>query len=327
MNTRLDIRPLDIRSDLDGMGELMAVAFADDATTVGTDLLAEVRMLKKLVPVVLILRRVSEAFRHTFDGFVIEDQGSFVSLVVTGRSGAKSKRWEIGNVATLPDYRRRGLARRLVDRAIEHAKTHGAEMCLLEVRAENIPAYQLYHSQGFEHYDSTTVMKLENLPAVQSLPADGFTMRPMKYGEWRSRYELARLETPPEVQAFLPVSEAEFHVSALQQLVEPVVKITQKIDIYRWAFEKNGQLVGTLSLAARRARAKVPHELSLRVLPQHRQALTEPMLTLALQTLGSYPRQITRTQIRTSYTDQIETFKKYGFEEIEVTHRLGLRFT
>jgi hypothetical protein len=56
-----------------------------------------------------------------------------------------------------------------------------------------------------------------------------------------------------------------------------------------------------------------------------RRILTEPMLTLALQTLQPYPRQITRTPIRTYYADQIETLKKYGFEEIEVAHRLGLK--
>jgi ribosomal protein S18 acetylase RimI-like enzyme len=179
MNTQFAIRPLDIRRDLDELDELVAVAFADDATTLGNDFRAEIRMLKKVVPLVVFLQRVSESFRHNFDGFVIENQGHFVALVVTGRLRAKSKRWKIGNVATHPDYRRRGLARRLVDRAIEHAKAHGAEMCLLKVRAENAP---------------------------------------------------------------------------------------------------------------------------------------QP-----------YPRQITRTQIRTSYADQIETLKKYGFEEIKVAHRLGLK--
>ena len=168
-------------------------------------------------------------------------------------------------------------------------------------------------------------MKLENLPDVKPLPAEGYDSRPMKYGEWKARYELARLEVPPEVQAFLPVSEAEFHVSALEQLVEPIVRVTQKTDIRRWAFEKDGRLAGTLYLGARRTEAKVFHTVDMRILPELRPILTEPMLTLALQTLQAYPRQITRAQIRTSYTDLIDTFKKFGFEEIEVTHRLGLR--
>lgn len=108
MNTQFPIRTLDIRHDMDKLAELVADAFANDATTLGNDFRAEIRMLKKLVPVVLLLRHVSEIFRHNFDGFVIEDQGKFISLVVTARPGAKSKRWEIGNVATHPDYRRRG---------------------------------------------------------------------------------------------------------------------------------------------------------------------------------------------------------------------------
>jgi len=325
MNTQFSIRSLDIRKDLDVLAELVAIAFADDATTLGNDFHAEIRMIKKVVPILMILQRLSESFRHTFDGFVAEDQAKFIALVVTGRVRGKSKRWEIGNVATHPDYRRRGLARQLVDRAIEHAKEHGAEMCLLEVRAENTPAYNLYRSQGFEHYDSTTMMKLEKLPSVEFLPVDGYTIRQMKYGEWKPRYELARLEVPQEVQNFIPVSEVDFQVSALEKLFEPIARITQKIDLYRWAFEKDGQLVGTLSLVARRTEAKVFHNMDVRILPDHRSILAEPMLTLALQTLQTYPRQMVRSQIRTSYTDQIETFKKFGFEEIEIAHRLGLK--
>jgi len=326
MNTQFSIRSLDIRKDLDALGELVAVAFADDATTLGNDFRAEIRMLKKVVPIVVILQKVSGTFRHNFDGFVIEDQGKFISLVVTGRSGAKSKRWEIGNVATHPDYRRRGLARQLVDRAIEHARSLGANVCLLEVRAENTGAYHLYRSQGFEHYDSTTVMKLESLPSIQCIPAKGYTVRPMKYGEWKPRFGLARLETPAEVQNFLPVEAEDLRVSALEILFEPVARKTQKIDIHRWAFEKDGQLVGTASLAARRTEDKVFHSIKMRLLPSHRPALAEPMLSLALQTLQSYPPKPIRTQIRTSYQDLIEIFKKYGFEEIEVTHSLGLKF-
>jgi hypothetical protein len=199
-------------------------------------------------------------------------------------------------------------------------------MCLLEVRAENTPAYHLYRSQGFEHYDSTTVMKLEDLPSVQSIPLDGYTVRPMKYGEWEPHFELAKLETPAEVQNFLPVDEEDFRVSALEKLIEPVARIAQKIDLHRWAFEKDGQLVGTSSLAARRTDAKVFHSINMRILPDHRSILAETMLVLALKTLQSYLRKPTRTQIRTSYQDLVEVFKKYGFVEIEGTHRLGLKF-
>ncbi len=98
------------------------------------------------------------------------------------------------------------------------------------------------------------------------------------------------------------------------------------MDLHRWVFEKDRQLIETSTLAARRTEAKVFLSINMRILPDHRPILAEPMLTLALQTLQSYPRKLTRTQIRTSYQDLIEVFRKYGFEEVEVTHCLGLKF-
>lgn len=320
------IRPFDIRRDLDGLGDLMTIAFTDNAATSGNDFLSEVRALKKMVPVIIFLRSASKAFRHRLDGFVIKEQGKMISMVIIKQLGAESKNWEIGNVATHPEYRHHGLARKLVTHAIEHARAHGAEICLLEVRAENTPAYQLYSNLGFAHYDSTTVLKLENTPADQFLQAVNVTVRSMRHSEWEPRYELACIETPQEVQAFIPVNVASYQVSALEKLIEPLLRFFQKTDQFHWAFEIDGKLAGTLNLVAKRTLAKGFHSITIRVLQPYHSILTEPMLTIALQTLQSYPSKNTLTQIRTSYTDQIDTFKKYGFTEIGVTHRLGLKF-
>jgi ribosomal-protein-alanine N-acetyltransferase len=52
----------------------------------------------------------------------------------------------ITNVATLPEYRRRGVARALILRAMENE----TEFITLEVRESNLPAISLYSSLGFE---------------------------------------------------------------------------------------------------------------------------------------------------------------------------------
>ena len=53
------------------------------------------------------------------------------------------------SVATLPEFRRRGMARALLAQAIDHAQEKGARTILLEVRRSNVPAIQLYRSFGF----------------------------------------------------------------------------------------------------------------------------------------------------------------------------------
>ena len=56
----------------------------------------------------------------------------------------------IANIAVLPEYRRKGYARLLVDKLIEHAKKLQMAFISLEVRASNNAAISLYESSGFE---------------------------------------------------------------------------------------------------------------------------------------------------------------------------------
>ena len=56
---------------------------------------------------------------------------------------------EIYRLATLPKYRRRGVAYRLLDYAVKCEHGRGLENLFLEVREHNTPARRLYISYGF----------------------------------------------------------------------------------------------------------------------------------------------------------------------------------
>lgn len=56
---------------------------------------------------------------------------------------------DITNVAVLPAYRRRGIARSLLRQMLVEAKTNGIKAFTLEVRAGNLAAIQMYESLGF----------------------------------------------------------------------------------------------------------------------------------------------------------------------------------
>ena len=320
-----NIRPFDIRRDMDAMTDLIEAAFVDELENWGGDFREQVKMAKQTVPLLSILSRVSKNFQHVFDGFVWEEQGCIVSMVTVQKSGFDIKRWYIGNVATHPDYQRRGLARRLVSRALEHARSFGAEICTLDVRPAAVPAYTLYRSLGFVQYDSMTALKLETIPEVKAQPISGYTLRTMKMGEWQPRYQLALHETPKDVQDFIPVSEADFRVLPIEYVTSALAQRIQQMKIHRWAVEKDGQVVAVMALVARK-NVKIHHELSLRIHPEHRAALAEPLLTLALATLQPYPPNMLRTEIRSLYTELLNVFKRYGFVEIETNHRMGVMF-
>ena len=54
------------------------------------------------------------------------------------------------NIAIHPDYRRKGIANRLITELIDGLKSRGSRMLTLEVRASNFPAIALYSSYGFQ---------------------------------------------------------------------------------------------------------------------------------------------------------------------------------
>ena len=57
---------------------------------------------------------------------------------------------DITNVAVAPEYRRRGVASRLLDGLIKYAAEQEMELLTLEVRKSNIAAQRLYEKFGFK---------------------------------------------------------------------------------------------------------------------------------------------------------------------------------
>ena len=56
----------------------------------------------------------------------------------------------ITNVAVFEKFRRKGIAKKLIDALLESAKAENGNFVTLEVRKSNIPAVSLYEKCGFE---------------------------------------------------------------------------------------------------------------------------------------------------------------------------------
>lgn len=75
------------------------------------------------------------------------EESGHVAGILIGRVAADE--FEILNLAVEKGARRRGLATELVNTALEHARTEGAQQAYLEVRASNHAAIALYTRLGF----------------------------------------------------------------------------------------------------------------------------------------------------------------------------------
>ena len=79
---------------------------------------------------------------------VTEDIVGFAGIMVLAEDA------ELLNIAIDPEFQRKGIGAMLLKRVIQEAWDHGAERMLLEVRAGNIQAQQLYEWYHFHVIDS-----------------------------------------------------------------------------------------------------------------------------------------------------------------------------
>lgn len=112
--------------------------------------------------------------------------GAAVSFALVGIRGPEA--W-IGGMATVPAHRRRGLARRMLDAAIDSATAAGCGTVWLEVVDRNAAAVALYRARGFA--------EVRDL-AVWSLPAgDGAGAREVDEAEAHAWIAAHREEREP----------------------------------------------------------------------------------------------------------------------------------
>ncbi len=94
-------------------------------------------------------RRAVETFvGNSFSFAVIADLDG--KLVGYATASVVFGEGELTNIAVLPEARRMGIAKQIMQKTSEHAKKLGAEMIHLEVREANLPAISLYEFFGFE---------------------------------------------------------------------------------------------------------------------------------------------------------------------------------
>jgi len=78
--------------------------------------------------------------------WVAEMDGEVVGFVVVWLIVDEA---HIATIAVHPDFRQQGIARRLLETAIQSAREEGAVLATLEVRAGNTAAQALYRQMGF----------------------------------------------------------------------------------------------------------------------------------------------------------------------------------
>ena len=107
--------------------------------------------------------------------WIAEEDGKIVGMIVAWLLVDEA---HIATIATHPEFRRRGVASKLLIHALEYMRSEGAVTSVLEVRGSNAAAQEMYRKFGFEesgrrpryykdNSEDAILMTLENISVVE----------------------------------------------------------------------------------------------------------------------------------------------------------------
>jgi len=151
------IRPLNVLRDLSAVADLIELCFSSTMDHDGQRYLSDMRRASHDDSFLSWASHMSETASLPMAGYVWEQDGRIVgnaSLIPFRDHGKRV--YLIANVATHPEYRRRGIGRSLTECSMKKAGDKNASAVWLHVRDDNPGAIKLYEGLGFQVVASRT---------------------------------------------------------------------------------------------------------------------------------------------------------------------------
>lgn len=210
------LRPLNPRQDLLLIADLIELCFAETLDQSGREYIRQLRQIAK-EPSAYWLGRAAHHFYAPRQGFVWEEEGRVVgNLSIFPFQTPHGVEYLIANVAVHPDYRRRGIARLLTERALDYIRERGGRHAWLNVRQDNLAAISLYHQLGFsdrlrrthwQYIKSSSPSQGERIERGFSVNS-GTQIRPRITADWEIHQHWLLLAYPQEYHWHL-----DFHLN------------------------------------------------------------------------------------------------------------------
>ena len=329
----MKIRAMALPGDLDELAHMLVDAFQyPDHPEWGVQederdsMIDDLHNLQRSWWMVQIGQVFSPSIKDVFTGLVCEEDGKIASVVIMQRRGS-SDNWMVGTVATSPEFRRRGMARKLVSEGVAFIREKQGVRAVLDVIDANFPAYTLYQSLGFEHF--TGMMEMEFtpqgiVPAPQISPE--YKLEETSVFNWAPRYTLSAEIVPKNIQTYEPVEKALFKQPAYMRVLYPILSRAQssRQTMLLVKHLPDEKVIGYLSYSVR-VNHKGRHSISLRLHPAHADA-AESLVTYALHQVTSADAELmVEMHAPTWQQHVVDAAFSVGFKKRVLYHRMGIR--
>jgi ribosomal protein S18 acetylase RimI-like enzyme len=288
------LRPVNLRTDLAGMAELIELCFGPTMDEAGRAAVREMRMISQSGSLTLLFHGLDRLLGGLEQGYVWIEDGRLVGNVSVSPANyphGMGTGFVVANVAVHPDFRRQGLAQALMFASLDLIRQRGGEFAVLQVDANNDGARRLYTKLHFReertfirwHRSShaRTPQRLHHMPYI--------TLR--QGNEWRSEYELAQTVRPNErggLGWLRPMHMRYFRPSLLRMLGSLTTGRSEDHWIVR---DDNGRgILGSMRTTMTFGSAD---RFELLVDPAQQGRLEDPLINFALRGLEGRRRPVT----------------------------------
>ncbi len=192
------MRPLSVFRDLPAVADLIELCFASTMDPDGRSYVDQMRRSGRDSHFLNWASRMIDSTSLPLSGYIWEDGGKVVgnvSLIPFPRQGRKI--YLIANVATHPDFRRRGIARILTDAAVQRAREKRAASIWLHVREENTGALKLYHDLGFQERARRTSWHAPSGTTPLGNLRSAISVMPRPTRDWAAQHTWLEQAYPP----------------------------------------------------------------------------------------------------------------------------------
>lgn len=273
-------RPIDPGRDFPQLARLLKTVFADELARAGQSIFDNASAAN--MPA--LLWRFDPILSRLTPGFVWEEDGRIVGNV-TLLTTKRPDRFLVANVAIDADYRRRGIARSLMEIVQKEAFRRGGREIRLQVERENDTAKLLYQSLGYSTLGTVTSWKLARTKVSEMglavLPArDRAAVVQMPRSRWRDAYRLDQLAQPADLNWPEPLAGDDYRRTRMSRIADFLGGRHSEI----WmAAGSGGELQGIATIDSEWGKV---HQLRVRVRPEQQgvleSALVHKLLTRLL---------------------------------------------
>ena len=238
------VQRLDKTRDIGQMADLIDLCFGQQMDPDGKKYLNYLRNIARQNNSFVALVENSIRYTPSIDGFVCRTNDRLIGNInISPYQDSKEKILFISNVAVHPDYRNLGIAKQLVQKAIDYTYQLHFTSVWLQVRKENEIAYHVYSSIGFKDWGNRDTWVIQPTSLGNDVKSPNILITRRRIVDWQKQEEWLKNIYPEEIRWQLEMSSLNFRPQIWQSIKNV---ISGRITLH-WSFEDQQHLLGVIT--------------------------------------------------------------------------------